>query len=186
MCDNGKQDEAFAEICAKLGKEAPAPAEAPAAAPVASSYPPTGLSGNVLKLPEWIQLGCGDTPYNRPEKGATFAPDGKNPDKMPDLTNHSNFMKEVLTPEIYAVLKDRKTSGGTTLAECIKTGVDNPGHPHIKTVGVVACDEESYEVFKELFDPVISARHGGYAPDAKQPTNLDTTQLSDTDIDPEG
>ena len=64
------------------------------------------------------------------------------------------------------------------------TGVDNPGHPHIKTVGMVACDEESYEVFKELFDPVISARHGGYGADAKQPTNLDISQLSDTDIDP--
>ena len=25
----------------------------------------------------------------------------------------------------------------------IQTGVDNPGHPHIKTVGMVACDEES-------------------------------------------
>jgi len=32
-------------------------------------------------------------------------------------------------------------------------GVDNPGHPHIKTVGLVACDEECYEVFKDLFDP---------------------------------
>merc|ERR1740130_2566048 len=81
---------------------------------------------------------------------------------------------------------DKKTSTGVTLAQCIKTGVDNPGHPHIKTVGMTACDEESYEVFKEVFDPVISARHGGYAPDAKQPTNLDTSQLSDTDIDPEG
>merc|ERR1712166_1684741 len=103
---------AFAEICAKLGKEPPAAAPA-AAAPVAEaaaapaaagSYPPTGLSGNVLKLPEWIQVGCGDTPYNCPEKNATFAPDGQNPAEMPDLTNHSNFMKEVLTPEIYAVL----------------------------------------------------------------------------------
>merc|ERR1711907_642019 len=48
-----------------------------------------------------------------------------------------------------------------------------------------ACDEECYEVFKEIFDPVISARHGGYAPDAKQPTNIDIEQLSNTDIDPE-
>merc|ERR1711881_249806 len=40
--------------------------------------------------------------------------------------------------------------------------------------------------FKELFDPVISARHNGYAPDAKQPTNMKMAELSDTDIDPEG
>merc|ERR1719440_766337 len=104
---------------------------------------------------------------------------------MPDLSNHSSFMAEHLTPEIYENLKDKKTSSGCTLAQCIKTGVDNPGHPHIKTVGMTACDEECYEVFKEIFDPVISARHGGYAPDAKQPTNLDIEKLSDTDIDPD-
>merc|ERR1712166_711318 len=154
--------------------------------PMAESYPPTGLSPNVLKLPEWIQLGCGDTPYNCAEKNATFAPDGQNPADMPDLSKHSSFMAECLTADVWAALKDKKTSTGVTLAQCMKTGVDNPGHPHIKTVGLTACDEESYEVFKELFDPVISARHGGYAADAIQPTNLDTSQLSDTDIDPEG
>merc|ERR1712023_602725 len=68
----------------------------------------------------------------------------------------------------------------------IKTGIDNKGHPMIKTVGMTACDEESYEVFKDIFDPVISARHGGYGPDAKQPTNLKIDELSSTDIDPEG
>lgn len=38
------------------------------------------------------------------------------------------------------------TPGGYTLDQCIQTGVDNPGHPFIKTVGMVAGDEESYEV----------------------------------------
>jgi len=36
-----------------------------------------------------------------------------------------------------------------------------------------------------LFDPIISDRHNGYAADAKQPTNLDISKLSTTDIDPE-
>lgn len=31
------------------------------------------------------------------------------------------------------------------------------------TVGCVAGDEESYEVFADLLDPVIDSRHGGYA-----------------------
>lgn len=31
------------------------------------------------------------------------------------------------------------------------------------TVGAVAGDEESYEVFAPLFDKIISARHGGYS-----------------------
>ena len=119
----------------------------------------------VKKLEEWIQLGCGDAPYNCPEKSATFAVDGVTPDAMPDLSKHSNFMAEVLVanPAIYDELKDKKTSTGVTLAQCMKTGVDNPGHPHIKTVGMTAGDEDSYETFKELFDPVISARHGGSA-----------------------
>lgn len=148
-------------------------------------YPPNGISANVQKLEGWIQVGCGDSPYNCPEKGATFAVDGLCPAEMPDLSKHSNFMAELLTKDVYDKLKDKKTAGGCTLAQCMKTGVDNPGHPHIKTVGLVACDEESYEVFKELFDPVISARHGGYTADAKQPTNLDISKLSDTDIDPD-
>lgn len=30
------------------------------------------------------------------------------------------------------------------------------------TVGCVAGDEESYEAFADLLDPVIDSRHGGY------------------------
>ena len=55
-----------------------------------------------------------------------------------------------MTPELYNKLKDKKTKLGVTLGHCIKTGVDNPGHPMIKTCGIVAGDEESYELFKEL------------------------------------
>ena len=43
-------------------------------------------------------------------------------------------------------MKDKVTSGGVNLAQCIKTGIDNPGHPHIKTVGLTAGDEECYTV----------------------------------------
>lgn len=45
---------------------------------------------------------------------------------------------------------------------CI-AGVDNPGHPYIMTVGMVAGDEDSYTEFADLFDPVIDGRHNGYA-----------------------
>jgi len=89
-------------------------------------------------------------------------------------------------PDVYDLLKDRKTSNGVTLGDCIKTGVDNPGHPHIKTCGIVAGDEESYTTFKEIFDPIIADRHGGYPADGVQPTNLDINKLSKTDIDPTG
>merc|ERR1712054_727965 len=177
------------EAALDAGKDAEVDAEIKAIqSPSFAAEYPGGLSANVKEHPEWIQLGCGDTPYNCAEKGATFGVDNKCPDTMPDLSKHSNFMAEYLVanPNVYAELKDKTTSQGTTFAQIIKTGVDNPGHPHIKTVGMTACDEESYEVFKALFDPVISARHNGYAADAIQPTNLDISQLSDTDIDPEG
>ena len=130
---------------------------------------PLGLSPNVRKLEAWIQAGCGDAPYNCAEKNATFAVDGETPDQMPDFTGYGNHMAEVLMqrPELYDQLKGLKTSNGVTLAMCIKTGVDNPGHPHIKTVGMTAGDAESYEVFAPLFGPVISARHSGYPEDVR-------------------
>lgn len=143
----------------------------------------------VAAMPDWIKVGLKDDPYYCEEKNATFG--GKNcvsPDRMPDLSKHSNFMTDFLKehPEVYDRLKNKKTVNGVTLAHCIKTGMDNPGHPHIKTCGITAGDEESYEVFKDIFDPIISARHGGYGPNDKQPTNLDINKLSRTDTDPTG
>merc|ERR1719201_521803 len=97
-------------------------------------------------------------------------------------------MAEVLKGDksIYDRLKGKVTEKGVSLAKCIKTGMDNKGHPMIKTVGMVAGDEESYFMFKDLFDPVIDIRHGGYAPNAKHPTDLDISKLSKTSIDPTG
>ena len=65
---------------------------------------------------------------------------------FPDLSQHNNGMASHLTPGIYSRLSKLSTPNGFTLDECIQTGVDNPGHPFIKTVGMVAGDEESYEV----------------------------------------
>ena len=65
---------------------------------------------------------------------------------FPDLRKHNNCMASALTPTIYARLRDKMTPNNWTLDQCIQTGVDNPGHPFIKTVGMVAGDEESYEV----------------------------------------
>ena len=59
------------------------------------------------------------------------------------------------------------------------------GHPFIMTVGIVAGDEESYDTFKDLMDPIIEARHGGYKADAKHPTDLDFTKITGgEDLDP--
>ncbi|XP_051751545.1 creatine kinase S-type, mitochondrial isoform X1 [Ctenopharyngodon idella] len=97
----------------------------------------------------------------------------------PDLRKHNNCMASALTPAIYGHLRDKLTPNNWSLDQCIQTGVDNPGHPFIKTVGMVAGDEESYEVFAEIFDPVIKDRHNGYDPTTmKHPTDLDSSKIT--------
>jgi len=76
----------------------------------------------------------------------------------PDLRHHNNLMAKHLTPRLYSKLRDKVTASGFTLDAAIQTGVDNPGHPFILTVGAVAGDEESYDTFAELFDPIIEER----------------------------
>uniref|UniRef100_A0A8C4Z658 Creatine kinase S-type, mitochondrial n=2 Tax=Gadus morhua TaxID=8049 RepID=A0A8C4Z658_GADMO len=98
---------------------------------------------------------------------------------FPDLRKHNNCMAASLTPAIYAHLRDKSTPNNWTLNQSIQTGVDNPGHPFIKTVGMVAGDEETYEVFSEIFDPVIKDRHNGYDPRTmKHPTDLDSSKIT--------
>ena len=60
---------------------------------------------------------------------------------FPDLSQHNSWMSRCLTKEIYDRLSSRKTPSGFTLDKAIQTGVDNPGHPYIMTVGCVAGDE---------------------------------------------
>uniref|UniRef100_A0A9J8A676 creatine kinase n=1 Tax=Cyprinus carpio carpio TaxID=630221 RepID=A0A9J8A676_CYPCA len=97
--------------------------------------------------------------------------------EFPDLSQHNNHMAKVLTLEMYANLRDKQTPSGFTVDDVIQTGVDNPGHPFIMTVGCVAGDEETYEVFKDLLDPVIEDRHGGYKPTDKHKTDLNPDNL---------
>merc|ERR1712121_293755 len=105
--------------------------------------------------------------------------------EFPDLSKHNNHMAKVLTPAVYERLRSKQTPSGFTLDDVIQTGVDNPGHPFIMTVGCVAGDEESYEVFKDLFDPIISDRHGGYKPTDKHKTDLNPENLKGgDDLDP--
>ncbi|NWU86029.1 KCRS kinase, partial [Onychorhynchus coronatus] len=114
------------------------------------------------------------------EKRKLFPPSAD----YPDLRKHNNCMAECLTPGIYSRLRDKMTPNGYTLDQCIQTGVDNPGHPFIKTVGMVAGDEESYEVFAEIFDPVIKSRHNGYDPRTmKHHTDLDASKITHGQFD---
>ncbi|XP_077974522.1 creatine kinase M-type-like [Styela clava] len=102
-------------------------------------------------------------------------------EEFPDLSKHNNHMAKCLTADIYKTMRSRQTSNGFGIDNVIQTGVDNPGHPYIMTVGCVAGDEESYETFAELFDPVIQARHNGYKKTDKHRTDLNSEHLKGGD-----
>ena len=101
----------------------------------------------------------------------------------PDLRGHNNLMAKHLTPRIYSKLRDKATKSGFTLDQAIQTGVDNPGHPFIATVGIVAGDEESYDLFADLFDPIIEERHNGFKKTDTHKTDLDYNKLKGGNLD---
>eukprot|EP00922_Rhytidocystis_sp_ex-Travisia-forbesii_P005216 GHVS01007610.1.p1 GENE.GHVS01007610.1~~GHVS01007610.1.p1 ORF type:complete len:423 (+),score=77.94 GHVS01007610.1:56-1324(+) len=106
-------------------------------------------------------------------------------DDFPALSKHNNLLAKVLTKEMYAKYHGKQTSNGVTMDANIQTGVDNPGHPFITTVGATAGDEESYAVFRDLFDGLIEKRHG-FSPTASHKTDLDSSKLTKDNVDPTG
>jgi len=101
----------------------------------------------------------------------------------PDFSKHNNWMSKVLTKELYCQLRDKATPSGYTFDNAIQTGVDNPGHPFIMTVGATLGDEETYETFKPFFDLVISKRHNGFKPTDMHKTDLSADKLENCVFD---
>merc|ERR1711871_204253 len=65
-----------------------------------------------------------------------------------------------------------------TFSNAIQTGTETP---HLG-VGITAGDEECYEVFKDIINPVIAGWHGGYDPATmKHPTDLEPANLKFSD-----
>ena len=96
----------------------------------------------------------------------------------PDFKKHTNILSQYLSSDLYALLQDRQTKNGVTLDHCIQVGVDQPGHPRIKTVGIFAGDQESYQVFADIFDLLITERHSGYKSTDQHATLLDPSLVS--------
>ncbi|KAI0214334.1 Creatine kinase S-type, mitochondrial [Lamellibrachia satsuma] len=96
---------------------------------------------------------------------------------FPDLTKHNNAIAKFLTPGMYALLRNKVTASNWSFDQCIQVGVDNPGSPYSEPVGLVAGDEDSYEVFAEMFDAIISYKHGGFKPSDKHLTDLDPSKI---------
>ena len=68
-------------------------------------------------------------------------------------------MSRFLTPQVYEELYSLRTSAGSDIDTCIQPGIDSPDKI---SCGIVACDEECYELFSAIFDPVIRSRHRGF------------------------
>jgi creatine kinase len=89
---------------------------------------------------------------------------------FPALTDkHKSLMAKTLTPALFEKLKNARTSKGYTLSNAIQAGVVTP---HLGT-GCTAGDEESWELFKELYYPIIKKYHGYDAYTQKHPVDLD-------------
>nr|CCA26286.1 creatine kinase putative [Albugo laibachii Nc14] len=121
-------------------------------------------------------------PPSSPNKFAQKLENAQNIDAKlagyPQFTpQHRSLMSRFLTRDIYAKLKDVKTSAGYTLERAIQTGVDNP---HLG-VGITAGDEESYHLFAEIFDPVIEGWHG-YPKSATHKCDMDFTHIADAKL----
>jgi creatine kinase len=61
------------------------------------------------------------------------------------------ILKANLTKEIWNKYKDKKTSTGGSLWDCIKSGILCPD----SKMGAYLCDRESVDLYQELFEPMI-------------------------------
>ena len=96
-------------------------------------------------------------------------------DEIKKSEGHQSLMAKNMTKEKFEKLKDVKTVSGWTLARAINTGTMYP----TSFVGCHAGDLESYELFKELFNPVIEGYHKGYKMDGsmKHITDMDSSKI---------
>ena len=100
----------------------------------------------------------------------------------PDLPKEcTSLLCKYLTPEVFEMLKEKKTAFGFTLEKAINSGIENID----SGIGVYAGDEESYTLFAPLFNPIIEEYHGFTSTDSHK-SNLNTDDLNAPNPDPEG
>jgi len=98
---------------------------------------------------------------------------------LPAFTpKHRSAMAKHLTPAVFESLKNVKSKFGYSLSNAIATGVVTP---HLG-VGATAGDEDCWEVFKDLYYPIIKDWHGYDANTQKHPVDLDPSKLVFSDV----
>ncbi|XP_012143752.1 arginine kinase [Megachile rotundata] len=93
-----------------------------------------------------------------------------------------SLLKKHLTPEIFNRLKTRMTSTGSNLMDVIQSGLTNLD----SGVGLYAPDQLAYDVFADLFDPMIEEYHGDFKPTHVHPDLEWGTAEELGNLDPEG
>lgn len=109
------------------------------------------------------------------DEAAPGFPSRTAPATLPDLGQHCSVAAQVLRaePQLYARLRRRATGAGVPLAACLKPGID-----HSSGAGLVAGDEECYEVFRDLFGPVIRRINDGFLPTVPQPRDTSVLKVA--------
>ena len=93
----------------------------------------------------------------------------------------TSLLSKYLTREVFEHLENKTTANGFTLEQAIRSGVENLD----SGIGVYAGDEESYETFSKLFDPIIKEYHGFSTTDKHQ-SNFSIKDLKTATLDAEG
>jgi creatine kinase len=93
---------------------------------------------------------------------------------IPEWTDaHQSILRQVLTADLFEKLKDSATAKGWTLSNCIQASVNMPH----STIGAVAGDEESWEVFKDVLQPIVALSHPSFDPQTEQKMDLNAEGL---------
>ena len=94
----------------------------------------------------------------------------------PNTTDNQTLMAKYLSPEIYEAYWNVETAYGFTFDNAIQVGLDISQFPNC---GFIAGDEETFDVFPQFIDPVITEKHHGFRRDVHRHLKcLDPTKLS--------
>lgn len=110
------------------------------------------------------------------ENQARLQLSGQGSGEFPEIKSSHSLVKKFLTQEVWDKLKGIRTkTTNMTLAACIACALqfDN------QHVGIYAADEDCYNDFALLFDPIIQEYHS-VKPDAKHTTDMDPSNLKST------
>ncbi|GLV33723.1 Arginine kinase 1 [Carabus blaptoides fortunei] len=97
-------------------------------------------------------------------------------------SDSQSLLKKYLTRDVFEKLKNKRTTFGSTLLDCVQSGFAN----HDSGVGIYAPDAEAYKVYADLFDPIIEDYHMGFKKCDKHPATDFGDVKSLVNIDPSG